>query len=409
MPWLLGTALIHSITVQERRRMLHAWNLFLVITTFALSLLGTFLVRSGVLSSVHAFAVDPGRGAYILLFMVVVLSLSFGIFLRKGRYQQAEENITSALSRESFFVWNNVVFTLAGACVLLGTLYPLALEALTAAKITVGPPYFNAVMVPIFLLAMLLMGIAPLVPWRKANADKLRRRLLLPATVGLTVAALTWGIFPRLYWTGPVALGLVGFVLGMLATDFIRAVKQRRGQLPREGRGFAIINTVLRNQRHYGGMVVHFGIMLIAVGLVGSGLFRLEKAVMMAPGDILEIGGERLRFDGVQQFRRDNYLAVQAQLTSLNSGYTLAPERRRYPVQEAPTTEASIHSTLLRDVYAVITEPDGGRWGVQIYVNPLVQFIWLGGMVIISGLGLSLGYRVRRMIRGPAAVPAPLS
>ncbi|HLQ27111.1 MAG TPA: heme lyase CcmF/NrfE family subunit [Acidiferrobacterales bacterium] len=409
MPWLLGTALIHSITVQERRRMLHAWNLFLVITTFALSLLGTFLVRSGVLSSVHAFAVDPGRGAYILLFMILVLSVSFGIFLRKGRYQQAEENITSVLSRESFFVWNNVVFTLAGACVLLGTLYPLALEALTAAKISVGPPYFNAVMVPIFLLAMLLMGIAPLVPWRKANADKLRRRLLLPAIIGLAVAVLMWLVFPALYWTGPVAVGLVGFVLGMLATDFVRAVKQRRRQLPHEGPVLAMVNTILRNQRHYGGMVVHFGIMLIAIGLVGSGLFRLEKSVMMAPGDILEIGGERLRFDRVQQFRRDNYLAVQAQFTSLNSGYTLAPERRRYPVQEAPTTEASIHSTLLRDVYAIITEPEGGRWGVQVYVNPLVQFIWLGGMVIISGLGFSLSYRVRRMIRSPATVPASLS
>ncbi len=409
MPWLLGTALIHSITVQERRRMLHAWNLFLVITTFALSLLGTFLVRSGVLSSVHAFAVDPGRGAYILVFMVLVLSVSFGIFLRQGRYQQAQENIASVLSRESFFIWNNVIFTVAGACVLLGTLYPLALEALTAAKISVGPPYFNTVMVPIFLLAMALMGIAPLVPWRKANADKLRRRLLPSVAAGAVAAGLMWAVFPGIYWTGPAAIGLVGFVLATLVADFARAIKQRRAQLPQEPRLLAPVNTVVRNQRHYGGMVVHFGIALITIGLAGSGLFRLEKTVMMAPGDVLEIGGERLRFDGVERFHRDNYFTVQARLTALNGGYIFTPERRRYPVQEAPTTEASIHSTLLRDVYAIITEPEGGRLGVHVYVNPLVQFIWLGGMVIILGLGLSLSYKVRRMLRSQAAVPASSS
>ncbi|OGI41568.1 MAG: cytochrome C biogenesis protein, partial [Candidatus Muproteobacteria bacterium RBG_16_64_11] len=185
MPWLVATALIHSITVQERRRMLHTWNLFLVITTFSLSLLGTFLVRSGVLSSVHAFAVDPGRGAYILAFMTVVLTASFGIFLARGRYQEAKESLSSMLSRESLFVWNNVVFTVAAGCVMLGTLYPLALEALSGAKITVGAPYFNAVMVPIFLLALLLMGVGPLVPWRKANLERLRARLLVPVILGL--------------------------------------------------------------------------------------------------------------------------------------------------------------------------------------------------------------------------------
>ena len=177
MPWLLGTALIHSVAVQDRRQMLHAWNIFLVISTFSLSLLGTFLVRSGVLSSVHAFAVDPGRGAYILAFMVIVLTVSFGIFLARGRYQEAEETITSWLSREALFVWNNVLFTVACAVVMLGTLYPLALDALTGAKITVGAPYFNTVMVPIFLAALLLMGVGYLVPWRKANIPRLRQRL----------------------------------------------------------------------------------------------------------------------------------------------------------------------------------------------------------------------------------------
>ena len=160
--------------------MLHAWNIFLVISTFSLSLLGTFLVRSGVLSSVHAFATDPGRGAYILGFMTIVLGTSFGIFMARGRYQQAEESVNSLLSRESLFVWNNVLFTVACACVMLGTLYPLALDALDGAKLTVGAPYFNVVMVPIFLVVMLLMAIGPLVPWRKANPQRLRQHLLVP-------------------------------------------------------------------------------------------------------------------------------------------------------------------------------------------------------------------------------------
>ncbi len=405
MPWLLGTALIHSITVQDRRRMLHAWNIFLVISTFSLSLLGTFLVRSGVLSSVHAFAVDPGRGAYILAFMTIVLSVSFGIFLAKGRYQQAQEAITSFLSRESLFVWNNVIFTVACACVLLGTLYPLALEALGGAKITVGAPYFNSVMVPIFLVVILLMAIGPLVPWRKANPARLKARLILPAIIGLAAGALVPLAFGKSHWTGPVAVGLAMFGAATLVTDLLRAVRQRRRQLG-EPFGRALVRTVLGNRRHYGGMIVHFGIVVIALGLVGSGLFRSEISVAMAPGDIVELGPERIRFDGVSEFRRANYETVQARVTLLNSGRVVQPERRRYPRQQAPTTETGIDSTPLRDVYVVLSESTGGRkWAIHAYLNPLVQFIWFGGGMILSGLGLSLSGR-RERVRTAAELPA---
>ncbi|GMR04048.1 MAG: heme lyase CcmF/NrfE family subunit [Gammaproteobacteria bacterium] len=423
MPWLLGTALIHSIAVQDRRRMLHTWNIFLVISTFSLSLLGTFLVRSGVLSSVHAFAIDPGRGIYILAFMTIVLSVSFGIFLAKGRYQQAQEAITSFLSRESLFVWNNVLFTVACASVLLGTLYPLVLDALTGARITVAAPYFNAVMVPIFLLLILLMGVGPLVPWRKVNPERLKRRLLLPAIVGLIAAVLLPLVFGKVHWTGPVAVGLIAFALGTLVTDLLRAVRQRRAQM-NEGVIRALLKTVLGNRRHYGGMVVHFGIVVITVGLVGSGLFRSEISVSMAPGDVVEIGGERLRFEGVSTFRRANYKTVQGRVALLNSGRSVAPERRRYPRQEAPMTEAGIDSTPLRDVYVVLIEPpvsgtrnipagtppetEGGKWAIQAYVNPLVQFIWFGGVVILSGLGLSLSGR-RQRVREDNALAATTS
>ena len=403
MPWLLATALVHSINVQDHRRMLHTWNIFLVISTFALSLLGTFLVRSGVLSSVHAFAVDPGRGVYILLFMTVVLGVSFGIFLVKARYQQAEETIASFLSRESFFVWNNVLFTVACGCVLLGTLYPLAIEVF-GYKLTVGAPFFNTVVIPIFLGILLLMGLGPLIPWRKANIDRLRGRLLIPLAMSVCATVLMLVFFWPLNWTGPVAVGLVGFVLGTLVTDLRRAVQQRRRQLS-ENPLRAILKTVQRNRRHYGGMVVHLGILVIALGLVGSGLFRSEITVAMAPGDVLEVGGERLRYEGVTRFHRHNYESIQTRLRLLDSGQVVTPERRYYPRQEMPMTESGIHSNLLRDVYVVMAEPgEGEKWVFHAYVNPLVQFIWLGGLIIISGLALSLSAHSKRVPQEQQAV-----
>ncbi len=409
MPWLLGTALVHSINVQDRRRMLHAWNIFLVISTFSLSLLGTFLVRSGVLSSVHAFAVDPGRGAYILAFMTIVLTVSFGIFMVRGRFQQAEESITSLMSRESLFVWNNVLFTVACASVLLGTLYPLALDAFSGQKITVGAPYFNAVMVPIFLGMILLMAIGPLVPWRKANLQRLRTRLLWPLLIGVAAALAMIFFLPSVYWTGPTAVGVALFAFANLVIDYLRAVRQRRMQL-KEPVARSLIKTVLGNRRHYGGMIVHFGIVIITLGLVGSGLFRSEETVPMAPGDVMEVAGERLRFEGTTAFHRDNYDAIQGRLTLLNSGREVKPERRRYPRQEAPMTETSIDSTVLRDVYVVMNESDNSnKWAFHVYVNPLVRFIWSGGVIIISGLFLSLSGRRRareRVVASDAAEAA---
>jgi len=401
MPWLVGTALVHSITVQERRRMLHAWNLFLVITAFSLSLLGTFLVRSGVLSSVHAFAVDPGRGAYILTFMVVVLTASFGIFLARGGFQESEEGMTSVLSRESFFVWNNVIFTVAATCVLLGTLYPLALDALSGgqAKITVGAPYFNAVMIPIFLSVLLLMAIAPMVPWRKANAERLRRRLLVPAVLALVAGSAMWIFSGMVHWTAPVASALIAFVIGTVVMDFSRAVGQRRQQHPAEPLPRVLWRTLSLNRRHWGGMVIHLGIAVIAIGLTGSGLFRQEKAVVMTPGEIVEVGSERLRFDGLRSFKKDNYQAIQGHFTILGSNAVVLPERRRYPVQDMPTTESGIHSTIWRDVYVVLAEPVTGdgqmKWGVHVYVNPLVEWIWGGGVIVLLGLALALSTRRR--------------
>lgn len=394
MPWLLGTALIHSITVQENRRMLQTWNLFLAISTFALSLLGTFLVRSGVLSSVHAFAVDPGRGVYILMFMGAVLIISFGLFLAKGRVDTQREAISSSMSREMLFVMNNVLFSVLCLLVMLGTLYPLALEAINGAKITVGAPYFNAVLIPFFFLVILLMGIAPATPWRNVNLSRLWSRLGLPMGIGIISAVAMFAWDSQAHWFAFAGMGLVAFVMAAMWVDFWRNASRRVKQ-NNENIFSAWLFLVKRNRRYYGGMFVHFGILIIAIGMIGSGLFRQEQVVLMAKGDVIEIGGEKLRFDGVKQFRKDNYFALQGQFALLGTDIVLTPERRKYPVQAAPTTESGIHSNWARDVYFVIGELVDGRYSVHAYVNPLVQWIWFGTYIIIFGIAWSLSQRMR--------------
>ncbi len=408
MPWLMGTALIHSISVQERRRMLHTWNIFLIITTFALSLLGTFLVRSGVLASVHTFSAAPGQGIYLLTFMVVVLTLAFGLFLIKGGYQQAEESFVSPLSRESMFIWNNVIFTIACASVMLGTLYPLFLQAATGARISVGPPYFDLVMVPIFLVMLAVMAIGPLVSWRKANLPKLRGRLVVPALVGVALAVVVAVIWAPVYWTAPVAVGLVGFVATSIVSNVARAVSQRRKQ-HHEGVWRAFIGTLLGNRRHYGGMIVHTGILVIAIGLVGSGLFKASKLVMMAPGDVLHLAHERVRFDGTRNVRGPDYNAVEGRLTILNNGAKLHPEQRVFFGSPMKVERPSVNSTLLRDVYVDIGDHQNGKWEIHLFINPLVNFIWTGGGIVIAGLAFSLSDYARRRKRVVVASEAVAS
>ncbi len=403
MPWLMGTALIHSISVQERRRMLHTWNIFLIITTFALSLLGTFLVRSGVLASVHAFAAAPGQGIYLLTFMVVVLILAFGVFLAKGGYQQAEEYFVSPMSRESLFVWNNIIFTVAAACVLLGTLYPLFLQALSGARISVGPPYFDLVMVPIFLIMLVVMGLGPLVSWRKANLDRLKGRVVLPLALGVAAGGLlAWRWWP-VSWTAPVAVAAVTFVAATILSNVWRAVAQRR-LAQRESLPAAFVKVVTGNRRHYGGMIVHAGILVIAVGLVGSGLFKSSKLVMMAPGDVLVLAHEHVRFDGVRHVRGSDYTAVQGRLTILNTGATLHPEQRVFDGNPMEVTRPSVNSTLLRDVYVDIGDQHHGKWEIHLFVNPLVNFIWLGGGISVFGLLFALSDGWKRRARATRAV-----
>ncbi|MCG2633861.1 MAG: heme lyase CcmF/NrfE family subunit [Gammaproteobacteria bacterium] len=403
MPWLTGTALVHSLAVQENRRLLHGWNLFLIITTFALSLLGTFLVRSGVLSSVHAFAVDPGRGGYILAFMAVVLCVSFGLLFLRGGHQSADERILALLSRESLFLGNNVLFVVACLTVFIGTLYPLFLDLTMEEKITVAAPYFNAVVIPLLLLAVTLMAVGPSVPWRKARPDRLLRKFRWPAVAaviaGLLILALAWPA-PLV---APIAVMLVVFGAWLIVSD-LWADAGRRAQGKGEFRAVALVRVVLGKRRHYGGMLTHMGVLVAVIGLTAAGLFKQSVSVSLVAGQSFVVGSEELRFDGVRLLKKDNYEAVRGEFVVAGGGVILRPEQRRYPVQTAPTTEAAIDSTLLRDLYLVLSPGEDESWNVRAYVNPLVQWIWIGVALMVAGVLLGLSDRgTRRKTRAAAA------
>jgi len=394
MPWLTGAALVHSLMVQEQRRLLHSWNLFLAILTFSLSLLGTFLVRSGVLSSVHAFAVDPGRGAYILAFLALVVGGAFGVLVWRGGEAQTSPRPSAWLSRETLLLTNNVLFTVAGACVFLGTLYPLFLDVTAEQKITVAAPYFNTVVVPQLLLLVLLMGLAPSLPWRRAQPQALWARIKWPVTTGLLAVVLMLALARPISILAALAVGFAVLAAASIGADLWRG---GRSLALAEGRSLAVAATVnaWRARRHYGALLAHFGVAVATVGLVAAGLFRQHSMVTMAPGDTLELAGHRVELIGVGPVSGPNYDAERGQFL-LDGHIPLASERRTYRASHMPTTESGIHSTWLRDVYVVLGEARDGRHTVTAYVNPLVEWIWTGVGVIGLGVLMCLGERPAR-------------
>ncbi|MBF0340438.1 MAG: heme lyase CcmF/NrfE family subunit [Magnetococcales bacterium] len=400
MPWLTGLAFLHSVMVQERRRMFKTWNLFLIITTFALSLLGTFLVRSGVLSSVHAFATDPGRGVYILLFMAVLLLFSFGLLTRKADLLKETPQLESALSKEFSFLVNNL-FLVAGACtVLLGTLYPLAMETLSTAKVSVGAPYYNKVFIPIMLGMLMLMGVGPTIPWQKATFSRLRQEFLLPLIIGI-IGALLAPLIGISHPFGAIAAGLILFVG---TTHLKELTRNTRIRMTRESLSApsALLRLVNRNKRRYGGMLVHLGTLIMVAGFVGSGLFQEEKDVFLGKGDSMQIGSWTLTLETFHQTAQRNWHADEAVVRAERAGDSallLKPQKRVYNEHSQPTTEAAIHSTWREDLYVVLG--DGvkeGVWAFRVYRNPLIAWIWVGSGIMMVGVFWAMlqGRRLQR-------------
>jgi cytochrome c-type biogenesis protein CcmF len=391
MPWLVGTAFLHSVMVQEKRKMFKVWNLFLIIVTFSLSLIGTFLVRSGVLSSVHTFATDPGRGLYILVFLAVMLTLGFGtLIVRSGRLKSQIE-MDSILSKESVFLFNNLFFLVAAATVFLGTLYPLLVETLKTAKVSVGPPYYNAVFMPVALGLLLMMGIGPSIAWRKASTDNLKKNFLLPVLVAALVTAGAWAIGIRTVFGMAGAL-TVSFVAATIFLDFakISALWARRHQI---NYLMAFYQAFTNSQRRYAGIVTHIGVLVMVVGIIASTIYQVEKVVPMRIGDTMQLKEYTIRMVGLHEVKGANWTAEEG-LFEVSKGdrliTTLRPQKRIYTVSQTPTTESAIYTVHMGHIF--LTMPDIGQDGVTVTVrgliNPLVLLVWIGGGIM--GLGVIL-------------------
>ena len=387
MPWLTATAYLHSSMAQERRHLFNGWNLFLIIATFSLSLMGTFLVRSGVLTSVHAFATDPGRGAFILAFLAVVLFVSLGLLVRRANMLGGGSGIVAPISRESALLYNNLLFVVALFTVFLGTMLPLLAEFVTNDRVTVGPPYFNQVMAPLMLAIVVLMAVGPVVPWRRASAKLLTRQFLTAAAMAVvcTIALFLFGITNIL---ALVASAIIAFASWATLSDVYRASKVRANVIGKStASGFK--DLFLANPRRYGGLIVHLGILVICIGLVGSGLFKETKTVALSVNDRFEIGDYLVTYHGISDVEGPNYRARAATFSVKHNGEPLGElitEKRSYPRGNMVTTEAAMLTGFWEDLHIVLGGESGnGQISLRAYRNPLVTWIWLGWLIIALG------------------------
>ena len=410
MPWLAGTALLHSAVVMERREALKVWTILLAILTFSLSLMGTFLVRSGVLSLVHAFAVDPTRGIFILGLMMLFTGGALVLFtMRVGALRQG--GLFAPISREGGLVLNNILLTTSCATVFVGTLYPLALEAITGDKISVGPPYFNLTFGALMIPLLIALPFGPLMAWKRGDLHAAMQRLMLMLAATLVVLVATIAISRSGPVMAPVAIALgVWVMLGAFAEIVTRV---RLGQVP-AAEVWQRLKGLPRS--NFGTAAAHFGVGMMVLGIVGTTAWQSEKIVVMQPGASVEIAGFTLTFRGSGPARGTNY-REQVGVFDVTSGgravTTLHPAKRVYDQPPVPTTEAGIYNAWGGDLYVVLgdAQKDGG-YSVRFYFNPLVRLIWLGAIVMVLGGMLSLSDRrlrvgaPRRARPGASVVPA---
>jgi cytochrome c-type biogenesis protein CcmF len=407
MPWLAGTALIHSLAVTEKRGAFRSWSVLLAILAFSLSLLGTFLVRSGVLTSVHAFAVDPGRGLYILAFIVAVVGGSLLLFgMRAPRIGMGGS--FGLLSRESLLLANNVVLTAAAMAVLLGTLYPLALDVLTGEKISVGPPYFEAVFVPLMAPAIFLMGVGPVARWKNAQMPELARRLRWALAVA-GAAALLWPFTlpaEQRAWS-PVstfALLLAGWAVGSAGAHAWQRLHEGAGDWRTRAR---------RQPRGWWGMLLaHAGIGVFIFGATLADGFESKRELSVRVGETVSLAGYDFRFASIGPVRGPNYDALRANIVVSRAGHevvTLYPEKRNYRAQQMPLTQAAIDVSPTRDLFVALGEPAGATaWTMRLHVKPYMAWIWAGCLLMALGGLLAATDRRYRLVRAARTVSEPV-
>ncbi len=389
IPWLVGTALMHSLAVTEKRGTFKAWTVLLAIFTFSLSLLGTFLVRSGVLTSVHAFASDPARGAFILVFLAVVVGGSLLIY--SWRASQIRSHVHfDIFSRETGLLLNNVFLAVAATSILLGTLYPLIVDALGIGKISVGPPYFNSVFLPLMVPLAILLGVGPLLRWKRDSFHRVWTKVWPIGALSLVIG----GLFPLLvmdFYDVRAAFGMI-LAIWVLGVTLKVLFEQARG------RGFISVS------RSFWGMTLgHIGIAVFIMGITLTSIYSTEKDIQLAPGESYDLAGYTFRFDGVTKITGENYGGSKGKLTITKKGVyitTMKPEKRKYRVQKQPLTEAAIDAGLFRDLFAALGEPLGnkGAWSLRVYHKPFLRWIWLGALIMtLGGLFAASDRRYRKL------------
>ena len=387
MPWLVGTALIHSLAVTEKRGGFKSWTVLLAIGAFSLSLLGTFLVRSGVLTSVHAFAADPDRGIFILAFLVVVIGGSLVLYAWSAK-QVGLGGKFDLISRESLLLSNNVLLTVAAGSVLLGTIYPLVVDALGWGKLSVGPPYFNLVFVPLMAPAMFLMGVGPIARWKKASLPDLMTRLRWAFVISVLCAVAMPFIFGQWKWLVSLGWLLAIWIVSTALVNVWERVRVTSGQLT----VFQKLRTQSRS--YYGMQVAHIGVAVFIIGVAMVTGYQLEQDVRMERGDVVRAGEYEFKFNGTTNVAGPNYQASRAEIIVSRNGSEIErmyPEKRNYNARGDVMTETAIDSGLFRDLYVSLGEPIGlNAWSVRVYYKPFVGWIWGGALLMALGGGLAL-------------------
>jgi len=393
MPWLAGTALLHSLAVTEKRGVFKAWTVMLAIIAFSLSLLGTFLVRSGVLTSVHAFASDPTRGMFVLGILVVVIGGSLLLFAVKAGNLSSESRY-ELVSREMFILTNNVLLVTATMVVFLGTLFPLFADAFHLGKISVGPPYFNLLFVPLTWLVLLFLGIGPLSNWKRHDIAALLRSVRWVAVAAIMLGvALPWLYFGDFKWRVALSISLCFWVFISLLRDMrVKIASAKMGPWS----GFQ------RLSRSYLGMqLAHTGLIVTIIGVTLTSSYSIERDVRLSPGASATVGPFVFVFKGVQAVQGPNYVSQQGEVDVLSGGKpykALFPEKRTYLVQRSVMTETAINGGILRDIYVALGEPlDNGAWAVRVYYKPFVRWLWFGALFMALGGGLAVLDRRYRM------------
>ncbi|MFP6626035.1 MAG: heme lyase CcmF/NrfE family subunit [Deltaproteobacteria bacterium] len=391
MPLLTGTAYLHSVMIQERKDMLKVWNMSLIIMTFSLTIFGTFLTRSGVISSVHSFT-QSGLGPFFMIFLVLIVATSCGLLIMRLKDLRPRHQLDSVLSRESAFLFNNLLFVGIAFATLWGTIFPVLSEWVRGVKITVGPPFFNQVNAPLGIALLLLMGIGPLVAWRRASLKKLKIAFFGPVLSGLLTGAvaITAGMHSI---SAVLVVSFSAFVLHSILSEFHHGASARKS-MTTESYGLAMARLLVKNQRRYGGYVIHLGVVFIFLGVTMSSVYQVEEMHTVDPGQSFSVGAYTLDYQGMEDRSDEHLMRLVATLGISKNGQdkgVLRPEKRFYRRPEQPATEVAFRSTLGEDLYVILgSVDDKKRATFQVYINPLVAWLWIGGFVLMAGTAIAI-------------------